>query len=55
MDVRLVLIAALALLSVRAQTPPNHTDHDTLDKISAAGIGNAVCFHMRLLECLQML
>lgn len=36
-------------------TPPYyHTDHDTLDKISAEGIGNAVRFHMRLLEGLQL-
>ena len=36
-------------------TPPYyHTDHDTLDKISAAGIGNAVRFHLRLLQGLQL-
>jgi hypothetical protein len=32
-----------------------HTDHDTLDKISAEGIGNAVRFHMRLLEGLHLI
>ena len=33
--------------------PYYHTDHDTIDKISAAGIGNAVQFHLRLLERLK--
>lgn len=33
------------------QAPPYyHTDHDTLDKISRAGIEHAVDFHLRLLE-----
>jgi hypothetical protein len=33
------------------QAPPYyHTDHDTLDKISNAGLEAAVDFHMRLLE-----
>ena len=35
--------------------PYYHTDHDTLDKISAEGIGNAVRFHMRLLEGLRLI
>lgn len=33
------------------QAPPYyHTDHDTLDKISSAGLDESVDFHMRLLE-----
>ncbi len=33
------------------QAPPYyHTDHDTIDKLSEAGLQNAVEFHMRLLE-----
>lgn len=33
------------------QAPPYyHTDHDTLDKISRAGLESSVDFHMRLLE-----
>ena len=37
-------------------TPPYyHTDHDTMDKISAAGIRAAVRFHMRLLEGLHVI
>jgi hypothetical protein len=35
--------------------PYYHTDHDTLDKISAQGIENAVRFHMRLLDGLKVI
>lgn len=35
----------------QTQAPPYcHTDHDTLDKISRAGLEASVDFHMRLLE-----
>ncbi|MEK6299949.1 MAG: M28 family peptidase [Acidobacteriota bacterium] len=38
------------------QGPPYyHTDHDTIDKISRAGIEAAVDFHMRLLEVIKAL
>lgn len=35
------------------QSPPYyHSDHDTLDKITAEGIDNAVEFHLRILEAI---
>jgi hypothetical protein len=38
------------------QAPPYyHTDHDTIDKISRAGMEAAVDFHMRLFEVIKAL
>lgn len=46
----LVVCDRLPTFSLIQAPPYYHTDHDTLDKISRAGIEHAVDFHARLLE-----
>ncbi len=46
----LVVCDRLPTFSLIQAPPYYHTDHDTLDKISRAGIEHAVEFHARLLE-----
>lgn len=46
----LVVCDRLPTFSLIQAPPYYHTDHDTLDKISAAGLERAVDFHVRLLE-----